>query len=74
MDEQTANIIDFCVFVFHHLAASWKMPVPEVFRRLSSADIVNGYLIPCYDVLHTLGAEYLVEDVTDLARERGVLA
>ncbi|KAI3345643.1 DUF3791 domain-containing protein [Clostridium botulinum] len=28
--------------------------------------------IKCYDVLHTLGKEYLMEDITELIRERGI--
>ena len=30
------------------------------------------YIIKCYDVLHTQGKEYLVEDITDYVREKGV--
>ena len=29
--------------------------------------------IQCYDVLHTQGKEYLVEDITEFVREKGVL-
>ena len=29
-------------------------------------------IIKCYDVLHTQGKEYLVEDITDYVREKGV--
>ena len=27
---------------------------------------MDGYLIPCFDALHTLGSEYLVDDVCSL--------
>lgn len=72
MNDEVVREIDFSVFVLHHLARAWGMSVPDTFAALRSADIIKGYLVPCYDVLHTLGAEYLVEDLTDLARERGV--
>lgn len=72
MTETTKQEIDFCVFLLYHLADAWKTTVPDVFEKLSQADIVNGYIIPAYDVLHTLGSQYLVDDITDLARERGV--
>ena len=71
MNEQVIREIDFTVFVIHRLMQAWKMSAPRVYRVLQDADIIDGYLVPCYDVLHTLGAEYLVEDITDLARERG---
>ena len=72
MNDQVIREIDFSVFVIHHLARAWGKSVPDTFRELTDADIIRGYLVPCYDVLHTLGSEYLVEDLTDLARERGV--
>ena len=34
--------------------------------------IYLNYIIKCYDVLHTQGKEYLVEDITDYVREKGV--
>ena len=34
--------------------------------------ILDNYIIPGYDVLHTLGKEYLVEDITEFVREKGV--
>ncbi len=30
------------------------------------------YILECYDTLHTLGTEYLVEDITEFAKEKGV--
>ncbi|MDR3224951.1 MAG: DUF3791 domain-containing protein [Clostridiales Family XIII bacterium] len=39
---------------------------------LLETDILDGYILKCYDTLHTLGAEYLVDDLTEFTRERGV--
>ena len=72
MSEQTVNEIDFVMFVLYRVAKEWHVAVSRAYEMLHSVDIVDGYLIPCFDVLHTLGAEYLVDDVTDLARERGL--
>ena len=71
MNDQTTREIDFSVFALHHLAQAWNKSAAETFRLLDSVDIIDGYLVPCYDVLHTLGTEYLVEDLADLASERG---
>lgn len=72
MNDETVREIDFSVFVLHHLARAWGMSVPDAYSALDDVGIIEGYLVPCYDVLHTLSSEYLVEDLTDLARERGV--
>lgn len=74
MSEKTKAQIDFTVFLLHHLAKAWGISTPEAYARLSQADIIKDYVLACYDTLHTLGAEYLVDDITELARERGVLA
>ena len=45
----------------------------RVYGILNSSGILDNYVIKCYDVLHTLGAEAMVDDLSELARERGVL-
>lgn len=50
------------------------MSADEVYRRLKQSGILHGYIIPSYDVLHTFGKEYLMEDLTEYMREKGVLA
>ena len=50
------------------------MSAAEVYRRLKQSGILHGYIIPSYDVLHTFSKEYLMEDLTEYMREKGVLA
>lgn len=72
VSEQTENEVDFAFFVLYRVANHWGVSVRRAYEMLASVGIVDGYLIPHYDVLHTLGSDYLVEDVVDLARERGL--
>jgi len=67
----TRDEVDFSVFLLHRLAESWGRPVPEAYAILTSTGVLDHYIIPCHDTLHTLGTEYLVEDVTEFVRERG---
>ena len=62
----------FVVFLLYQLSEAWHMIPSKVYERLKEADVIDGYILPCYDTLHTLGAQYLVEDLTDLVQERGV--
>lgn len=73
MEETTRNQIDFSMFLMYRLAESWGKPVSHVYRVLESAGALKDYIIPFYDVLHTLGEEYLVNDVTEYVKRRGVL-
>ena len=47
------------------------MSPAEVYKILNSTGILDNYIIGCYDVLHTQGKEYLIEDITEFVREKG---
>ena len=67
----TENELEFSTFIFYSLSDSWNTSPADVYKILSSSRILDGYIIEAYDVLHTLGKEYLVEDITDLVNDRG---
>ena len=64
--------LSFSIFMLYSLADKWKMYPAKVYKILNSTGILDNYIIKCYDVLHTLGKEYLVEDITEYVREKGV--
>lgn len=64
--------LSFFVFMLYSLADKWKKTPPAVYEILDSTGILDNYIIDCYDVLHTQGKEYLVEDITEYVREKGV--
>ena len=64
--------LTFVVFVLHALGQHWNMTTPEVYDILNSTGILDDYIIKFYDVLHTLGKENLVEDITEFVREKGI--
>lgn len=65
--------LEFCVFQIHILAERLGLPTPEIYKKLNDSQILDEYVIPFYDVLHTLGEDYLIHDITDMMRERGAL-
>lgn len=64
--------LTFVVFILYALGEHWNMTTPEVYDILNSTGILDDYIIKFYDVLHTLGKEYLVEDITEFVREKGI--
>lgn len=72
MTKLERNQIDFSTFMLYRLAEHWGKSVPDTYRILDKTNTIDGYLVPCYDMLHTLGSEYLVNDLTDYVRERGI--
>lgn len=70
MDTNTLEFVTYCI---GKLAQVLKMSQREVYRRLMQSGILYEYIVPSYDVLHTFGSRYLVEDLTEYMREKGVL-
>lgn len=68
----TENELKFRVFLIHNLADKWKKTPSEVYKILNDTRILDDYIISCYDTLHTLGKNYLMEDITEFAIEKGV--
>ena len=66
--------LEFAVFCIENVAASLGKPSNDVYRALSGDNgILHQYIIPSYDVLHTQGKEYIVNDICEVMAERGVL-
>lgn len=62
----------FSIFILYSLAEKWKKTPAYVYKILNSTGILDNYVIAGYDVLHTQGKEYLVEDITDFVKEKGI--
>ena len=66
------EVLRFSVFLVHALAEAWKVSPSRAYRALNDSSVLDRYVIPCFDTLHCLGREALVDDVTEFVRERGV--
>ena len=71
MDTKTLEFVTYCISKPPQVL---KLSQREVYRRLKQSGILYDYIVPSYDVLHTFSSRYLVEDLTDYMREKGVLA
>lgn len=47
--------------------AARKLGVPyiEIYERMRKVDLINKFILPHYDTLHTESREYLIEDVIE---------
>lgn len=68
------DVLEFVAYCISKLANELKMTQQEVYRRLKDSGILYDYIVPSYDVLHTFGSRYLLDDLTDYMREKGVLS
>ena len=64
--------LNFSIYMLYILADKWNKSPAAVYKILNSTGILDDYIIACYDVLHTQGKEYLIEDITEVVKEKGV--
>lgn len=67
-------MLEFLISCIEGVAEALGIPGEQAYRLLDGkTDILTGYLVPSYDVLHTQSREYVVEDLIGLLRERKAL-
>ena len=65
--------LEFAVFCIENVAAKLGVNAERVYQAFTEkSDILNSYIVPEYEVLHTQSKEYIVDDLLDVMRERGV--
>ncbi len=70
---RNARELEFAVFCIENVADAVGRPSDAVYHALTSqSDILNQYIVPSYDVLHTQGRDYIVNDIREVMAERGV--
>lgn len=66
--------LEFAIFCIENIAAKLGVSAEKVYDALTEkSDILNDYIIPEYEILHTQGKEYIVDDIIAVMKERGVL-
>ena len=66
--------LEFAMFCIENIAAKLGVSAEKVYDALTEkSDILNDYIIPEYEILHTQGKEYIVDDIIEVMKERGVL-
>lgn len=62
----------FVVYMIHACANKWDELPSEVYQKLQSTGCIDDYLVPHYDILHTQGTDYILEDIKEYLEVRGV--
>lgn len=65
--------LEFAVFCIENIAAKLGVDAKRVYQAFTEkSNILNGYIVPEYEVLHTQSQEYIINDLLDVIKERGV--
>ena len=74
-DEKIKNSdeLEFVIFCIENVAAKLGVDPIQVYQAFTEkSNILNGYIVPGYEVLHTQSREYIVNDLLDVMKEEGV--
>ena len=65
--------LEFAVFCIENVAARLGVDAKRVYQVFTKkSDILNGYIVPEYEILHTQSKEYIVDELLEVMKERGV--
>ena len=70
---KNAKELEFAIFCIESIADRLKLDAEQVYRLLAEkSNILNGYIVPEYEILHTQSKNYIVDDIIEVMRERGI--
>lgn len=63
--------LEFAILCIENVASKLHVDAQRVYAALTEqTDILQEYIIPEYEVLHTQSKDYIVDDIIDVMRER----
>ena len=68
----TSEHLEFATFCIGNVSAQLNLSQRDVYKRLVDSSILNDFIVKYYDELHTYGRRYLVNEIIDLMKEKGV--
>ena len=73
-DITNQNELEFAIFCIENIAIKLGIKANSVYKALTDkSNILDSYIIPEYEVLHTKSKDYIVDDIISLMIEKGVL-
>lgn len=70
---KSSEELEFAIFCIENVAAKLGVHAERVYQAFTEkSNILNGYIVPEYEVLHTQSKDYIINDLFALMNERGV--
>ena len=64
--------LEFVVFCIENLAKELNVNSETVYSVLKKSNIIEDYIVPEYEILHSQSKEYIVNDIISVMIERDV--
>ena len=65
--------LDFVTYCIGNLSIRLHLPQRTVYTKLKNSGILDNYIIRGYNVLHTFGKDYIMNDLISYMQEKGAL-
>ncbi len=69
MTERELNFTIYCVGVVADRLSKTEREVYEWFQRIN---LIDDYIVPCFDVLHTFSKDYIIDDLLAVIKKKEV--
>ena len=63
--------LSFVMYTIYACSSAMNILPSDIYAILKSSECIDNYLLPCYDVLHTMGRNSIVEDVREYLARKG---
>lgn len=70
---QSTKKLEFILFCMDFVAKAVNQPPESIYQKLKESGLLQDYLIENYEILHTLGKDYLVTNIIQIMQERKLL-
>lgn len=66
--------LEFVIFCIENISKELRMDARVVYAKLTEdSNLLTSYVAANYDLLHTQGREYIVNDIVSVMREAGLV-
>lgn len=70
----SSDQLDFVTYCIGNLSMRLQLPQRTIYLKLKDRGILENYIVKGYEVLHTIGKEYLMDDLITYMQEKGALS
>lgn len=69
----TEIVLAFAAFCIESTARRLGKSYQEVYQRMKKVRMIDDYIIPCYDALHTQSRERVIDDMIEYLNNKEAL-
>ena len=73
MTEKEFDRLEFSIFCIENVAIRLGCNGRDIYLKLKDSNLLESYIMANYEVLHTQGKDYIVDDIIDVMKEETLI-